>query len=335
MQYDIVCVVASERGIPALRQLVAGLPSTFHAPIVCLAESREWLLEDLRRHTRMRVQWAKAGERLEKGTVYLSPPEASLVCTDPQRVTVAPYGPQSSALNPVDNFLTSVGSCFGHRALAVVLAGFARDGVAGAASLKAAGGALLVLDRATAAYWGVAEPMIRAGHFDRVLTIAEVAEALRGCFTSQDLLRCAEIQIELGGILEWALRVSGTSMGCMQRRERSSGALRVVAQRGLSREFIEHFDGMLPDAASVVGRAVLRRERVVIEDVLEDPALREIAMASGVRAVHATPAVLVPAAEVVGLVTTHFRQPHAVSVHEARDLDEIAAEAAGIFARFP
>ncbi len=337
MQYDIVSVVAAERGIPALRQLLASLPSNFQAPIVCLVESRDGLLDDLRRHSRMKVRWASGGDRLEKGTIYLSPPDASLVCAEDRRIVVAPFAPGSSALNPVDNFLTSTGECFGRRALGLVLAGFPRDGVAGAATFKNAGGTLLVLDRATAVHWGVAEPMVRAGHVDRVLTLDEVAQALRACFTSQDLLRCAEIQIELRELLEAALRVSGTSMGYMQRRE-PSGILRIVAQQGLSHQFIEHFDGIVADEASAVGRAVLRAERVVIEDVLKDcnyAGFREVALASGVRAVHATPAIVASAHQVVGLVATHFTQPHAVSVHEARNLDEVAAEAAQIIARLP
>lgn len=338
MQHEIVAVVASRRGIAALRDLLSELPSTFGAPVVCLAEAGERLREELQRHTRLRVRWAEGGERLEAGCVYLPRPGSSLVCRSDGLLTVAPFGPESSGLNPVDQFLTSIAMCHGERALALVLAGFDRDGVAGAQEMKRVRGSVLVLDRATAAYWGVAEPMVRAGHFDRVLTAQEVAEALRACFTSRDLLRCAEIQVELRALLDTALGVSRTTMGHIQRLDPDTARLRVVVQRGVSVDFFEAFDGIDLAHPSAAARAVGDGRRVVVEDVFGDAPyapLRDLAAAAGFRAEAATPLVPEAGRSVVGILATLFEEPHVVTPDEARDLDGLARTAARVVARFP
>lgn len=332
MHYDIVSIVASTRGLPALRELLGELPSSFHVPVLCLVESHHRLVEELQACTRLRVRWAEPGVRMEKGCVYLSRPESSLVCIEDGRVSVTPFGPHMSSLTPVDQFLTSVAACYRERGLALALSGFDHDGVKGSAAIKRHGGTMLVLDRATAAYWGMAEPVIRAGHCDRVLSTVEVAEALRACFTGMDLVACAEIQVELRGLLDTALMLSGTRMGHIQRLQKEAGKLRVVVQRGVGVDFFERFDGMPADAATACGRAVVQRSRVVVEDVGADEVLARAAADAGVRAIHATP-LLVEGSGVVGVVATHFTQPHKVTPYEARDLDAIAHEAAQILAR--
>jgi two-component system, chemotaxis family, protein-glutamate methylesterase/glutaminase len=335
MQYDLVTIVASPRGIPALRHLLAELPSRFSTPIVCLAQSSHGLVEELQRGTRLSVRWARAGDCPQRGCVYISPPGVSLRCTDDGRLALSPFGPESSALNPVDVFLMTAAATHGRRLLSLVLAGFDRDGVAGCEAVKRAGGCVLVLDRATAHYWGMAEPIVQAGAVDRVLTIVEVAEALRGCFTSQDLLRCAGIQIELGSVLEIAMRISGTAMGHITRRTRDTDVLRIVVQRGLGIDFFDEFEAMPAHDETAWCRAVRLKRRVVIADVganVRHPAHRLQARVPW-RAEMALPLLLERHADPHGALTILFRQPQDAARCEPEDLDRLAAHAAELIAR--
>jgi hypothetical protein len=328
MRADLVTVIAARRGISALRDLLSQLPSTFEAPIVCLVESDTRLVEVLQAASRLRVRWAGSGERLEKRTVYLSPPGRSLVMRPDETLSVAPFGVESSGLEPVDYFLSSAAR-HGKGLLTLVLAGFEGDGVTGCKAVREHGGAVLVLDRATARYWGMAESVVRAGASDRVLTMSELAEAMRACFPSEDVLRCAEIQIEVGGLLEMALRVSGTSMGMVSRL--TNDQLRLLVQRGLTAQAVELIDG-LPESA--FGRAVLEKNRVVIPDMdaSANAAFREIARTIGFRAVHAVP--LIPLdGDPRGVLATLFIQSHDVIPAEARDIDEVAGRMAPLIAR--
>ena len=335
MQYDLVTIVASPRGIPALRHLLAELPSRFSTPIVCLVQSTEGLADELQRGTRLRICWARAGERAERGCVYLSPPGLSVRCDPDGRFGLSPFGPESSALNPVDLFLMTAANAHGQRHLSLVLAGFDRDGVAGCEAVKQAGGSVLVLDRATARYWGMAEPIVQSGAADRVLTIVEVAEALRGCFTSQDLLRCAEIQIELGSVLEVAMRLSGTAMGHITRRTRDTDELRIVVQRGLGIEFFDEFEAMPAQDETAWCQAVRLKRRIVIPDI--GAAARHPANRFGrqlpYRAEMALPLLRERHEDPQGALTVLFREPHAPSDGEANGIDRLASRAADLIAR--
>jgi len=111
MQYDLIGIVSSRRGVSALRQLLSQLPSTFATPLVCLVESTEALLPELQACTRLRVRWANGGETPEPGSVYLARPGTSLLCLADGTLALAPFGVESTALNPVDSFLTSAATC--------------------------------------------------------------------------------------------------------------------------------------------------------------------------------------------------------------------------------
>lgn len=335
MQYDLISIVASPRGLPALRQLLRELPCSFSTPIVCLVQSHPGLVDELRGTTRLEVRWAEAGAPLAKGTVYVSRPGTSLVATPDGTFTTSPLGPESSALDPVDAFLISTANVHGSRVLALVLAGFDRDGVSGCDQVKRAGGTVLVLDRATSRYWGMAEPIVQAGAADRVLTIVEVAEALRGCFTSQDLLRCAEIQIELAGLLEAAMRMSGTSMGHITRLPAGSDRLHIVVQRGLGIEFFEHFDAMPEDRDTAWCRAVRLKAPVLVTDVTLEPSHPAHRLARmPYRAEFAMPLLVAkPHVEAHGALTTLFADGQAPDRLDSTAMDRLARAAAGIITR--
>lgn len=330
---DLVAIVASRRGVSALRQLLSHLPATFEAPILCLVESDPGMVELLQSYSRLRVRWVEPGQKLEKHTVYLSPPDRSLVLRPDETVSVTPFGVGSTGLEPVDYFLSSAAR-HGPGLLALVLAGFEGHGVEGCKAVRERGGTVLVLDRATARYWGMAEAVVRAGASDRVLTMSELAEAMRACFPTANILRCAEIQIEVGALLETALRICGTTMGMVSRL--AGDQLSLLVERGLAPESIERLDGVPARADTVCGRALLKRSRVVIRDVqaIEEPAVIAAARTVGFRAVHAVP-LLYSQAEARGVLATLFPQPHDVLPAEARDIDELAGRITTILARLP
>jgi GAF domain-containing protein len=90
-----------------------------------------------------------------------------------------------------------------------------------------------------------------------------------------------------------------------------TGSLKIVAQRGFDAEFLDYF-AVVDDDGSACGRAVSRRAQTVIADVVTDPGFaphREVAAASGFRAVLSTP-LIDSAGRVRGVVSTHYPRPH-------------------------
>jgi hypothetical protein len=328
MRYDVATIVAAPRGVPQLHELVSQLPAGFGMPVVCLAASHERLVEDLAARTSLKVKWAEAGETLLAGHVYVCPPGTSIVIREDRRVALSPFGVDSAALRPVDSFLASSARAFGDRALAIVLAAFPDDGVQGAHSLKGRRGTVLVLDRATAEYYGMAGDIVSAGSYDRILTAGEVANALRATFTGRDLLASAELQFELGVLLDSALRIAGTHMGNVQLAEPVTERLHIVAHRGLPRPYLDRFGVIRGDGPSACARALRLRQRIVIEDVFADreyePYL-DVAREAGFKAIQCTP--ILAEEGVAGIFSTLYPFKHSVSPHEARSLDDIALAA--------
>jgi GAF domain-containing protein len=194
---------------------------------------------------------------------------------------------------------------------------------------------VLVLDRATAMHWGMAEPIVRAGACDRVLGAEEVGEALRAWFTPCDILESAELQFRLGELLENALRLAGTRLGHVQLLDAPTRVLRVVAYRGFEKRVVDRFDAVDDAAEAACSRALRSGRRVVIEDVEADPHYRpylDVARAVGYRAVQATP-LFTTQARVGGIISTHFPSARGLDPHEARVLDEIARSAQPLVSR--
>ncbi len=122
--------------------------------------------------------------------------------------------------------------------------------------------------------------------------------------------------------------------GNVQLYNAEADALDLVAQRGFQQDFLDYF-GQVRDTSSACGAAMRRRERVIIEDVEKDVDFaphRAIAAAAGYRAVQSTP-VLTSRGRLLGVISTHFRQPHRPSERELRLTDLYAAHAAEMIQR--
>jgi hypothetical protein len=144
-------------------------------------------------------------------------------------------------------------------------------------------------------------------------------EAARGLYTlAKDLREARGNGSLLDRALEAALSASGAERGNIQMLNPATSSLRIVAHYGFSAEFLEYF-AVADDRGSACGRAARERAQVVIADVSLDPGFavhRDIAAASGFRAVQSTPLVDL-SGRMVGVVSTHYPQPFRPS---ARDL---------------
>src|SRR3954454_21137141 len=114
-----------------------------------------------------------------------------------------------------------------------------------------------------------------------------------------------------------------------------TGALEIVAQRGFHQEFLDHFSSMQIGHGGICSRALERGERVIVEDVLTDPAFaphHSIATSAGFRGVQSTP-VFGRRGDPLGVISTHFRQPHRPSDRDLRFTDLYARFAAELIER--
>src|SRR5258706_12562613 len=111
--------------------------------------------------------------------------------------------------------------------------------------------------------------------------------------------------------LNAVIALQSADFGNVQLYNPETKTLEIVAYRGFQRSFLDYFSSVNEPGAAC-GRAMQRRERVIIEDVLADPDFephRQIAASVGFRAVQSTP-LFSRSGEPMGMISTHFRQPH-------------------------
>src|SRR5882672_4568461 len=151
---------------------------------------------------------------------------------------------------------------------------------------------------------------------------------------STRLLSKAELRPLLEEILNATIALQNADFGNVQLYNAETETLEIVAYRGFQRDFLNYF-ASVKETGAACGRAMQRRERVVIEDVLADPDFaphRQIAASAGFRAVQSTP-LFSRTGEPLGMISTHFRQTHRPSARDLRFTDFYARLAAELVER--
>ena len=137
----------------------------------------------------------------------------------------------------------------------------------------------------------------------------------------------------LSEILDAGIEITTADMGNIQLLD-DSGRLRIVAHRGFKAPFLEVFEEVHDNLA---GTALQKGERVIVEDVTVHPVFSgtpalDAMLAAGARAVQSTPLVS-RTGKVLGMFSTHYRQPRRPSERELQLLDLLARQAADLIER--
>ncbi len=149
------------------------------------------------------------------------------------------------------------------------------------------------------------------------------------------LLVCPDLSTALQEVLDATIELNGADKGNVQLVNEDSGALEIVAHRGFGREFLDFFKEVRVDADCACGQAMRSGRSVVIADVMADEAFapfRGIAVASGFRAVQATP-LLGAGGRLLGIMSTHWAQRHLPSARDRRMTDLYARQVADFIER--
>ncbi len=127
------------------------------------------------------------------------------------------------------------------------------------------------------------------------------------------------------------------SMQMLYPERGQSGELLLLAFRGFTPEAAQFWEWVPADSGSTCAAALRTRERVIVSDTetcdfmvgTED--LR-IYRQTGIRAVQSTP-LLSRTGQIVGMISTHWREPHTPSERDLRTFDVLARQAADLIER--
>lgn len=200
------------------------------------------------------------------------------------------------------------------------------------------------LERAETAHRRSAARLRGNGHADLARSIEqraarvrfdldEPAAARRLYATAARLRRVSMLQPLAYMVLDELLSLAHADRGNVQLADPDSGELRIIAHYGFDREFLDYF-AVVADDGSACGRAARHGTQLVIRDVNDDSGFkphREIAAASGFRAVLSTP-LLDGANQVVGVLSTHYPRCYAPPAMNLRIIQRYADLTARILA---
>jgi PAS domain S-box-containing protein len=160
---------------------------------------------------------------------------------------------------------------------------------------------------------------------------ADLADMVRLQMVSTRLVGAGDSTPLLLDIVDAAIDLTNADMGLIQLIDPASGVLRIEASRGFEAPYLAHFVTVREDEAAC-GTAMRRGERVIVEDVETDPIFvgtPELAVmrAAHVRAVQSTPLFGRPG-RLVGILSTHYREPRRPKDADLRVLDMLARQAA-------
>src|SRR5207237_1070108 len=129
----------------------------------------------------------------------------------------------------------------------------------------------------------------------------------------------------LANALAAAIAITSADKGNIQLFDPKSGILRLTVQRGFRRPFLDFFDRVTSKEAAACSAALESGGRVIVEDVtkseifLRQPS-KKILLEAGVRAVEST-LLVSSTGSVLGMISTHFAQPHRSGDRELRLID--------------
>ncbi|MGH6987692.1 MAG: PAS domain S-box protein [Caulobacteraceae bacterium] len=157
---------------------------------------------------------------------------------------------------------------------------------------------------------------------------------------STELVQAENVEALYERLVEAAARLMGSDFSTMQmlHPERGkAGELELLAFRGFDSEVVKFWEWVRADSGCTCGMALRTGKRAIAEDVetcewmagtVDQPAL----LAAGVGAAQSTPLVS-RSGRLLGMISTHWRKPHAPSESELKRFDILARQAADLIER--
>lgn len=173
--HAIVTVGAAAGGLEPLRRITERLPRNCGATVFVVMHSglASLLPEILSWHGKIAVEFARAGDRVRAGRIYVAPPDHHMgVVADHISLN---QKPRVHNVRPaIDPMFASIATAYRERVMGIVLSGAGKDGAAGIVEIERLGGCALVQDPRQATSPSMPEAAI-AADAPECLSIEDIA----------------------------------------------------------------------------------------------------------------------------------------------------------------
>lgn len=193
-----VVIGVSTGGPNALADMVPQLPVDLEVPVLLVQHMPPMftglLAQRLDARSALQVTEAAGGERPGPGQVWIAPGGKHLTVQRLDGVVTLGTNedpPVNSCRPAVDVLFASAARAFGAGTLAVVMTGMGQDGLAGAKTVRDAGGQVIAQDQETSVVWGMPRFVAEQGIAEAVVPLdriaAEITHRVRACRTPRAL----------------------------------------------------------------------------------------------------------------------------------------------------
>lgn len=178
-QYEAIVIGASAGGLDALKTLISHLPGDFSLPITTVLHlhrnTKDELINLLRRSTRLTVKYAGDKEKLNGGCLYIAPPDYHLLIEDDKTFSLSVDEPVNYSRPSIDVTFESASDAFREHVIGIILTGANGDGSKGLKRIKERGGTAIVQNPQSAQYPEMPLAAISETEVDNILDIDEIS----------------------------------------------------------------------------------------------------------------------------------------------------------------
>jgi len=180
--FPIVGIGASAGGLDAIEKFFSNMPSDSGMAFVIIMHfdptSKSVMVEILKRYTKMEVQQAEDGMKINPNSVYIIPPNKDLAVLHGALQLLKPTV-SKGIRHPIDFFFRSLAEDYKEKAICIIFSGTGTEGTLGLKAIKGEGGMVMVQDLTSAAYDGMPASAISTGFADYILPPEKMPEQLQ------------------------------------------------------------------------------------------------------------------------------------------------------------
>jgi two-component system, chemotaxis family, protein-glutamate methylesterase/glutaminase len=179
--FAIVVVGGSAGAVETVMALGRELPADLNAAVLIVLHlspsAPSGLAELIGRKAAMRVGWARDGEEIRAGRIYVARPDMHLVIES--GTAGLGRGPRENGHRPaVDPLFRSAAAAYRERVIGVVLSGNLDDGAMGLRDIRRCGGRAIVQDPNDSAYAGMPTNALDIAGADAIVPAEKLAEQI-------------------------------------------------------------------------------------------------------------------------------------------------------------
>ena len=177
-KHAAIVIGTSAGGLYALSYLLQVLPADYPLPVIIVQhryrDQKDLLEEILQAKCAIKIKQADEKEKIEKGIVYIAPPDYHLHIETDLTFSLTTDSFVSYSRPSIDVLFESAALVFGRQLTGILLTGANRDGTDGLLAIKKYGGVTIVQSPAEAQFSYMPQWAIDKGAAKFVLTLAEI-----------------------------------------------------------------------------------------------------------------------------------------------------------------